>query len=206
MSKLATWLKKEKETNILRQVSALKTDDPLENWELTTEIGDGAFGTVYKARHTSDPTLVAAVKSIPISEDEDDEQYSTELLVLAQCSHDNIVRLLDCYLHNQQIYVSSVVNESGQNQNWTNLLEVVEISSASILPFCRSKSTNTSLSCFSRREPQDMKWFYPLSLSHPGPRVRTKQFFSPFQGLKYLHRVTTNQNSLFRSHDWLSAN
>ena len=48
MSRLATWLKKEKETNILRQVSALKTTDPLENWELTTEIGDGAFGTVYK--------------------------------------------------------------------------------------------------------------------------------------------------------------
>eukprot|EP00116_Pleurobrachia_bachei_P010158 sb/3470420/ len=37
-------------------------------------------------------------------------------------------------------------SESGQNQNWTSLLEVVEISSASILPFCRSKSTNTSLS------------------------------------------------------------
>eukprot|EP00116_Pleurobrachia_bachei_P014951 sb/3475213/ len=36
--------------------------------------------------------------------------------------------------------------ESGQNQNWTSLLEVVEISSASILPFLRSKSTNTSLS------------------------------------------------------------
>ena len=135
MSRLATWLKKEKETNILRQVSALKTTDPLENWELTTEIGDGAFGTVYKvalhhflfpvtmvtslatilipqARHTSDPSLVAAVKSIPISEDEDDEQYSTELLVLARCSHVNIVQLLDCYLHNQQIYVSVCVSVS----------------------------------------------------------------------------------------------
>eukprot|EP00116_Pleurobrachia_bachei_P000759 sb/3461021/ len=38
------------------------------------------------------------------------------------------------------------LSESGQNQIWTSLLEVVEISSASILPFCRSKSTNTSLS------------------------------------------------------------
>eukprot|EP00116_Pleurobrachia_bachei_P007556 sb/3467818/ len=28
--------------------------------------------------------------------------------------------------------------ERGQNQNWTSLLEVVEISSASILPFCRN--------------------------------------------------------------------
>eukprot|EP00116_Pleurobrachia_bachei_P009566 sb/3469828/ len=40
--------------------------------------------------------------------------------------------------------------ESGHNQNWTSLLEVVEISSASILPFCRSKSTNTSACKFHR--------------------------------------------------------
>ena len=48
MSKIAKWLKKEQENSILTQVKNLKTQNPLDTWDLFEEIGDGNFGTVYK--------------------------------------------------------------------------------------------------------------------------------------------------------------
>eukprot|EP00116_Pleurobrachia_bachei_P008877 sb/3469139/ len=68
-----------------------------------------------------------------------------DIMVLNQINRQKLSRTL-CFTSSAVYFCF----ESGQNQNRTSLLEVVEISSASILPFLRSKSTNTSLRCFCR--------------------------------------------------------
>ena len=50
--------------------------------------------------------LVVATKKIPLCEDEDDDQYTTELLVLGSCSHPSLVKLLDSFLFDDNLYVS----------------------------------------------------------------------------------------------------
>jgi len=84
---MGKWLKKEQENSILTQVKNLKTQNPFETWDLFEEIGDGNFGTVYKARLVAQPSVVFATKKIPLCEDEEEEVYTTELIVLSECRH-----------------------------------------------------------------------------------------------------------------------
>ena len=61
---------------------------------------------VPQARMVSQPSVVCAAKKISLCEDEEDEVYTTELIVLSECKHQNIIKLLDCYLFVDNIYVS----------------------------------------------------------------------------------------------------
>ena len=53
------------------------------------------------------PSVVCATKKIPLCEDEEEEVYTTELIVLSECRHPNVIKLLDSYLHIDNIYVSN---------------------------------------------------------------------------------------------------
>ncbi|KAK9503490.1 hypothetical protein O3M35_010035 [Rhynocoris fuscipes] len=63
-------------------------------------IGNGAYGTVYKARHISNPNLIVAIKKIRLPLTEEGIPMSTlreisTLRQLDQYEHPNIIRLLD---------------------------------------------------------------------------------------------------------------
>ncbi|KAJ8286322.1 hypothetical protein GJAV_G00037140 [Gymnothorax javanicus] len=66
--------------------------DPRESWSTLGELGDGAFGKVYKARNQTTGVLAAA-KVIEVRSEEQLEDYITEIHILAACRHSNIVTL-----------------------------------------------------------------------------------------------------------------
>ncbi|KAK1154413.1 serine/threonine-protein kinase 10-like [Acipenser oxyrinchus oxyrinchus] len=83
----------------------LKRDvDPETDWDTLGELGDGAFGKVYKARSKSTGVLVAS-KVIEVKNEEELEDYITEIDILASCCHGNIVRLFDALLFENRLSI-----------------------------------------------------------------------------------------------------
>ncbi|XP_045078967.1 serine/threonine-protein kinase 10-like isoform X2 [Coregonus clupeaformis] len=68
--------------------------DPRETWDTQGELGDGAFGKVYKAQNHTTGALAAA-KVMEVRNEEQLEDYITEIDILAACHHHNILGLLD---------------------------------------------------------------------------------------------------------------
>nr|XP_005155384.1 STE20-like serine/threonine-protein kinase [Danio rerio]XP_021327922.1 STE20-like serine/threonine-protein kinase [Danio rerio] len=79
----------------VRHYENLKRDvDPHQSWETLGELGDGAFGKVYKAQNQTTGVL-GAVKVIEVRSEEQLDDYITEIDILAACRHPNILSLLD---------------------------------------------------------------------------------------------------------------
>uniref|UniRef100_A0A8C1GJA6 non-specific serine/threonine protein kinase n=1 Tax=Cyprinus carpio TaxID=7962 RepID=A0A8C1GJA6_CYPCA len=79
----------------IRHYENLKRDvDPHQTWETLGELGDGAFGKVYKA-HNQTTGVLAAVKVIEVRSEEQLDDFITEIDILASCRHANIISLLD---------------------------------------------------------------------------------------------------------------
>ncbi|KAM3724492.1 Serine/threonine-protein kinase [Dirofilaria immitis] len=73
-----------------------------EYWMLDEVIGDGAFGSVYKARSKLEPGRVAAAKAMEL-EDDESQDVMVEVLILTQCKHPNIVELYDAFTMGNRI-------------------------------------------------------------------------------------------------------
>uniref|UniRef100_A0A2K6URC5 non-specific serine/threonine protein kinase n=1 Tax=Saimiri boliviensis boliviensis TaxID=39432 RepID=A0A2K6URC5_SAIBB len=78
--------------------------DPNEVWEIVGELGDGAFGKVYKAKNKETGALAAA-KVIETKSEEELEDYIVEIEILATCDHPYIVKLLGAYYHNGKLWI-----------------------------------------------------------------------------------------------------
>ncbi|KAJ8261095.1 hypothetical protein COCON_G00168180 [Conger conger] len=70
-----------------------RDEDPRESWDTLGELGDGAFGKVYKARNQATGALAAA-KVMEVRSEEQLEDYIIEIDILAACRHGNIVTLM----------------------------------------------------------------------------------------------------------------
>ncbi|VDN55923.1 unnamed protein product [Dracunculus medinensis] len=73
-----------------------------EYWSLKGVIGDGAFGSVYKAINRANNNLIAAAKAIDL-DDEEGTDVMIEVEILARCKHPNIVQLYDAYTMGNRI-------------------------------------------------------------------------------------------------------
>ncbi|XP_038269243.1 serine/threonine-protein kinase 10 [Dermochelys coriacea] len=78
--------------------------DPNEVWEIVGELGDGAFGKVYKAKNKETGALAAA-KVIETKNDEELEDYMVEIEILATCDHPYIVKLLGAFYHDSKLWI-----------------------------------------------------------------------------------------------------
>ncbi|XP_054984213.1 serine/threonine-protein kinase 10 [Sorex araneus] len=78
--------------------------DPNDVWEIVGELGDGAFGKVYKAKNKETGTLAAA-KVIETKSEEELEDYMVEIEILATCEHPYIVKLLGAYYHESKLWI-----------------------------------------------------------------------------------------------------
>ncbi|XP_055064676.2 STE20-like serine/threonine-protein kinase [Misgurnus anguillicaudatus] len=79
----------------IRHYDNLKRDvDPNQTWDTLGELGDGAFGKVYKA-HNQTTGVVGAAKVIEVRGEEQLDDYITEIDILAACRHGNILSLLE---------------------------------------------------------------------------------------------------------------
>ncbi|XP_027631695.1 serine/threonine-protein kinase 10 [Tupaia chinensis] len=78
--------------------------EPNEVWEIVGELGDGAFGKVYKAKNKETGALAAA-KVIETKSEEELEDYIVEIEVLATCDHPYIVKLLGAYYYAGKLWI-----------------------------------------------------------------------------------------------------
>ncbi|XP_073996948.1 sterile20-like kinase isoform X3 [Rhodnius prolixus] len=78
--------------------------DPEEFWEIIGELGDGAFGKVYKAQSKSTNALAAA--KMCLLEGEDDlSDFMIEIDILSECKHENIVQLYEAFFVNSKLWM-----------------------------------------------------------------------------------------------------
>ncbi|XP_066535444.1 STE20-like serine/threonine-protein kinase isoform X2 [Hoplias malabaricus] len=96
--KLGSERKKKQYEHVHRDVN------PEEEWEIVGELGDGAFGKVYKAQNKQTGVLAAA-KVIDTKTEEELEDYMVEIDILASCDHQYIVKLLDAYYYENKLWI-----------------------------------------------------------------------------------------------------
>ena len=91
--------------NKTKRHNNLITDtDPTSIWEIICEIGDGAFGKVYKTRNKLSGVYAAAKIVEKCTEDELDD-YMIEIDILSSCKHVNIVEIYEAYYYDQKLWV-----------------------------------------------------------------------------------------------------
>ncbi|XP_077402100.1 serine/threonine-protein kinase 10 [Vanacampus margaritifer] len=78
--------------------------NPSDQWDIVGELGDGAFGKVYKACN-KETGVLAAAKVIPTKCEEELEDYMVEIEILAKCDHRYIVKLLDAFYYNNHLWI-----------------------------------------------------------------------------------------------------
>ncbi|XP_048021391.1 serine/threonine-protein kinase 10 isoform X2 [Megalobrama amblycephala] len=78
--------------------------NPNDMWEIIGELGDGAFGKVYKAQN-KETGVLAAAKVIETKSEEELEDYMVEIDILASCNHQYIVKLLDAFFYDNKLSI-----------------------------------------------------------------------------------------------------
>ncbi|XP_031349016.1 serine/threonine-protein kinase 10 isoform X4 [Photinus pyralis] len=78
--------------------------DPEEFWDLLGELGDGAYGKVYKAQHKHNGQLAAA-KMCRLDGEEDLSDFMIEIDILSECKHPNVVELIEAFQREQQLWM-----------------------------------------------------------------------------------------------------
>lgn len=88
-----------------KQYNHLQRDvNPNDMWEIIGELGDGAFGKVYKAQN-KETGVLAAAKVIETKSEEELEDYMVEIDILASCNHQYIVKLLDAFFFDNKLSI-----------------------------------------------------------------------------------------------------
>lgn len=78
--------------------------NPYDLWEIIGELGDGAFGKVYKAQN-KETGVLAAAKVIETKSEEELEDYMVEIEILASCNHPYIVKLMDAFFYDNKLLI-----------------------------------------------------------------------------------------------------
>ncbi|XP_074487142.1 STE20-like serine/threonine-protein kinase [Sebastes fasciatus] len=81
-----------------------RDENPEEVWDIIGELGDGAFGKVFKAQNKQ-TRILAAAKVIDTKTEEELEDYMVEIDILASCDHENIVKLLDAFYYEDKLWI-----------------------------------------------------------------------------------------------------
>ncbi|XP_045782015.1 serine/threonine-protein kinase 10 isoform X3 [Maniola jurtina] len=78
--------------------------DPADNWDMIGELGDGAFGKVYKAQHKVTGQLAAA-KMCVLDNEDDLADFTVEIDILSECRHPNVVELHEAYFIDNKLWM-----------------------------------------------------------------------------------------------------
>lgn len=89
-----------------RLYNHIKMDtDPFDFWEMVGELGDGAFGKVYKAQ-SRETREFAAAKMCTLEDEENLSDHMVEIDILSELKHENIVRLYEAFSIEDKLWVS----------------------------------------------------------------------------------------------------
>ncbi|CAH8570973.1 unnamed protein product [Schistosoma intercalatum] len=90
--------KKRFSTTIERNVN------PTDIWEIISELGDGAFGKVYKT-HKRNTDLFAALKRVDFESEDELEDFMLEIDILTNFKHKNILTLHEVYIYESKLWI-----------------------------------------------------------------------------------------------------
>lgn len=96
--------------------------NPADFWEMIGELGDGAFGKVYKALNKETQRLAAA-KMCTLEDEENLSDHMVEIDILSEIKHENIVELYEAFSIDDKLWVSFV---SFLNIFFVNLLNFLD--------------------------------------------------------------------------------
>lgn len=89
-----------------RLYNHIKMDtNPFDFWEMVGELGDGAFGKVYKAQ-SRETGEFAAAKMCTLEDEENLSDHMVEIDILSEIKHENIVRLYEAFSLEDKLWVS----------------------------------------------------------------------------------------------------
>ncbi|XP_046386682.1 serine/threonine-protein kinase 10 [Ischnura elegans] len=78
--------------------------DPEEFWEMVGELGDGAFGKVYKAQRRG-TDVFAAAKRCALEGEDDLSDFMIEIDILSECKHPNVVDLQEAFFFEGKLWM-----------------------------------------------------------------------------------------------------
>uniref|UniRef100_A0A1L8DKB6 Putative serine/threonine protein kinase n=1 Tax=Nyssomyia neivai TaxID=330878 RepID=A0A1L8DKB6_9DIPT len=78
--------------------------DPTDFWDMIGELGDGAFGKVYKAQHRETGRLAAA-KITTLEDEENISDHMVEIDILSEIKHQNIVELYEAFSLDDKLWM-----------------------------------------------------------------------------------------------------
>jgi len=81
------------------------SDNPKETFDFLEELGVGASGRVIKAKHKKLQNFFIAVKIIPLSNKEVQEEIEKEMEILQTCRSDNVIAYYGCILRTNDTWI-----------------------------------------------------------------------------------------------------
>uniref|UniRef100_A0A6B2EJ04 Putative ste20-like serine/threonine-protein kinase n=1 Tax=Phlebotomus kandelakii TaxID=1109342 RepID=A0A6B2EJ04_9DIPT len=78
--------------------------DPTDYWDMVGELGDGAFGKVYKAQH-KETGRFAAAKMCTLEDEENISDHMVEIDILSEIKHINIVELYEAFSLDDKLWM-----------------------------------------------------------------------------------------------------
>ncbi|XP_023221095.1 serine/threonine-protein kinase 10-like isoform X2 [Centruroides sculpturatus] len=87
-------------------------ENPEDFWSIVGELGDGAFGKVYKAQSKETGQLTAA-KICELKGEDDLEDFMVEIDILTECRHPNIVELIEAFFYESKLWMLIEFCEGG---------------------------------------------------------------------------------------------
>ncbi|XP_017070259.2 serine/threonine-protein kinase 10 isoform X1 [Drosophila eugracilis] len=88
-----------------RLYNNIKMDtDPAEFWDMVGELGDGAFGKVYKAQH-KEQNRYAAAKMCQLEDEENLSDHMVEIDILSEIKHPNVVELYEAFSIDDKLWM-----------------------------------------------------------------------------------------------------
>jgi STE20-like kinase len=83
--------------------------DPADIWDMIGELGDGAFGKVYKAQNKETGKLAAA-KMCTLEDEENLSDHMVEIDILSEIRHLNIVELFEAFSIDDKLWVRPLLD------------------------------------------------------------------------------------------------
>ena len=94
------------------------TRQPEEVFDILNKLGEGSYGSVYKAIH-KDSRQVLAIKQVPV--DTDLQEIIKEISIMQQCDSPYVVKYYGSYFKNTDLWVGMLYYETIMNSWWFSL-------------------------------------------------------------------------------------